>query len=94
MLKSCLGMIDFHNLLERVYSMGMDLDNWFVLVIFLMVFFAVSFMQEQGINVRERIAAFPLPFRWAIYMAGVLTVLILGVYGKGYDAASFIYRGF
>ena len=94
MLKSCLGMFDFHNLLERVYSMGMDLDNWFVIAVFLMVFFAVSFMQECGINVREKIAAFPLPLRWAIYMAGILAVLILGVYGKGYDAASFIYRGF
>lgn len=74
--------------------MGMDLDNWFVLAVFLMVFFVVSFMQECGINVRERIAAFPLPLRWVLYMAGVLAVLILGVYGKGYDAASFIYRGF
>lgn len=29
-----------------------------------------------------------------ILIAGVTAVLILGIYGPGYDAAAFIYRGF
>lgn len=27
MLKSCMGMFDFHYLIERVYYMGIDFDN-------------------------------------------------------------------
>ena len=33
-------------------------------------------------------------FRWLIYIGAVLVILIFGLYGPRYDAASFIYKGF
>lgn len=94
MLGRCLGAFHLSGLMPRLCEMGLDLDNWFVLGLALILFFCVSLMQERGINVREKTASLPLPVRWAIYMAGILSVIIFGVYGVGYDAASFIYRGF
>ena len=44
--------------------------------------------------IRALIADSPLPLRWAVYIAGVLIVLICGVWGPGYDASSFIYYRF
>ena len=82
------------NIVSDLQNMGMDLDNWFVLVLALVLFFLVSVMQEKGWNVREKIASLWLPLRWAIYMAGVLAVIVVGIYGVGYDASAFIYRGF
>lgn len=49
---------------------------------------------ETGAECRKVIDKLPLPARWVIYLAGFVIVLIFGVYGAGYDAASFIYRAF
>ena len=38
--------------------------------------------------------ALRLPLRWALWLALLMTVLIFGVYGPGYDKAQFIYMGF
>lgn len=94
MLRESLSSFHISGFITDMTEMGLDLDNWLVLFLGLMLFFFVSVMQECGWNIREKIAALPLPVRWAIYMGGVLAVIIVGVYGVGYDASSFIYRGF
>ena len=53
-----------------------------------------AIVAETGAECRKAIDALPLPARWAIYLAGFAAVLLFGVYGPGYDAAAFIYRGF
>ncbi|MCQ2546183.1 MAG: MBOAT family protein [Clostridia bacterium] len=94
MLKESIHVFNFHGLLGRACDMGLDLDNWLILALALILFFIVSVMQERGINLRKKIAEQILPVRWVIYMAGILAIIIFGVYGPGYEAASFIYRGF
>ena len=54
---------------------------------------ALSERMESGC-LRDRIAALRLPLRWALWLALLMTVLIFGVYGPGYDKAQFIYMGF
>lgn len=49
---------------------------------------------ETGAELRNIIDRQPLLIRWTIYILGLLAVLIFGVYGVGYDASTFIYRGF
>ena len=36
----------------------------------------------------------PTAIRWIVLLAGFAFVLAMGVYGPGYDASAFIYRGF
>ena len=45
-------------------------------------------------EMREYIDSKSTLVRWALYLALFLAVLILGVYGPGYDASVFIYREF
>ena len=35
-----------------------------------------------------------LPVRWTLYLCAVLTVLIFGIYGPGYNARAFTYFQF
>ena len=49
---------------------------------------------ETGAEVRNLIDKLSLPVRWALYLGLFLAVLLLGVYGPGYSASTFIYRGF
>ncbi len=54
---------------------------------------AVSLVQRRG-SVREQIAARPYPVRFVLWYGLFLAVLLLGVYGIGYDATQFIYNRF
>ena len=59
-----------------------------------MVLFYVDLVHERDISFREVIDRQDIIFRWLIYIGAVLVILIFGLYGPQYDAASFIYQGF
>ncbi len=50
--------------------------------------------KETDAEMREWIDEKKLLIRWALYLALFLAVLLLGVYGPGYDPSVFIYREF
>ncbi len=67
---------------------------------FLLLLFAcglwlfVSICEERGMDVRKRLSALPLPFRWGCYYAVALLLIITGIYGGSYDTAAFLYQSF
>ena len=75
-------------------TLGMDIHDFAVIAAGVAVMFVVSVMQERGIAVRQYVAAKPLAVRWVLYFALVLSVVIFGAYGVGYDAVDFIYGQF
>ena len=48
-------------------------------------------MQEKGTKVRDKISSYPLVLRWSIYYAGILAIIILGIYGSGHAGNGFVY---
>jgi hypothetical protein len=54
----------------------------------------VDILNKKGIVVRNEIIRQNIWLRWAIYIAAVIFVVTFGVWGPGYDAASFIYSSF
>lgn len=58
----------------------------------LFILLLVDFSRERAGPARIETA--PLPLRWTVYLLLILAVVIFGVYGPGYDAASFIYFQF
>ena len=57
------------------------------------VCFCVSLAQEKG-SVRERLWNGPVWVRYGLTIGLLLTVLLMGSYGIGYDASNFIYNQF
>ena len=76
-----------------LFSLGLDAPDFIAMVVSLLVLLAVSVLQERG-SVREQIEKQNLVFRWVVWYALIFGILIFGMYGPGYDAADFIYRGF
>ncbi len=74
-------------------SLGLQLADYLVLLAGAALIFAVSMLQRSG-SVREKIAAKPYPVRFAVWYGLFLIVLLMGVYGIGYDANQFIYNQF
>lgn len=75
-------------------AFGVTAAEWVVLAVAVAAWMAVDALNERGVVVREWLEARALPLRWAAYILGAMIVLIFGVYGPGFDAASFIYGGF
>lgn len=74
--------------------MGFDTAQWVTLGISLAVLLAVSVLQERGVRLRETLNRQEAWFRWTVVIAGVLAVLVLGIYGPNFDASAFIYFQF
>lgn len=84
---------------ETIMSLGLTEMDFAIVLMGCIVWFIISLFQEKagdhdGTAVREAMAQMALPLRWLIFLTGFAAVLVMGVYGPGYDAAAFIYRGF
>lgn len=76
-----------------LFKMGLDAKDWLVLTAAIGVLFLVNLLQQTG-SVRERLERQPFLLRYAVYLAGILTVLIFGIYGPGFDQSQFLYMQF
>ncbi len=75
-------------------SMGLSARAWLVTGFFTVVLIGCSVLRRRGIVPREKLLALPLPLRWSLYLIGIYTVLVFGVYGPGYNETAFIYFQF
>lgn len=73
-----------------LWLLGIGRKDAICLVFGCVVLFAVSFLKERGLAIRDSIDKRPLVIRWALYFALVFAVLILGKYSNG----GFIYAQF
>ncbi|MBR1812176.1 MAG: MBOAT family protein [Clostridia bacterium] len=76
-----------------LYTRGLDRPNFLLGIVCVFVLWAVSMLQRNG-SVRERLAGSNIVFRWAAYYILFFAIIIFGIYGPGYNAASFIYMQF
>lgn len=76
-----------------LYQMGVDYQDLCVVFLGLLFVHRVSVLQEKG-SVRELIAGKNTVIRWSIYYIAIFSIIILGMYGAGYNAGDFIYANF
>ena len=68
--------------------------NYTLAIIALLILWRVSVLQEKGVRIRQSVAKWPLPIRWAFYMEAIFAVLIFGVYGPGTSGSTFVYMNY
>lgn len=77
-----------------LYRAGLNQKNFTVLWISLLILFFADYLKYKGYIVRDIIMKQDLWFRWFIYIMAIMGILIYGIWGGNYDAASFIYFQF
>lgn len=85
----------FRHLLDRDYVksvvfLGHDKTEFLGALAAIAALLAVHAIQENG-SIRERIGAYPVPVRWAIYYVAVITILFWGAFNS---SEQFIYFQF
>ena len=74
-------------------EIGLATEDIFILFVSFVIVLLVGVLQEKGIKLRESFEKQGLVFRWVFLLAAIFAVMVFGVYGPGYNAADFIYRG-
>lgn len=79
---------------ETILSLGLNGADFLIILICCVIWFIISYIEETRAPVRCILDEEPLPVRWTAYLFMLAAVMVLGIYGPGYDAGAFIYRGF
>ena len=77
-----------------LFSLGLDKANFFFLLVSIAVLFAADAWEARKGPLAEKIAGRNVCVRLCAYCAAILILLLFGWYGKGFEAAGFIYQEF
>lgn len=77
-----------------IFTYGLAKKDFCVTILGIVVIFIVDVLHERGIEIRATIGRKSFLVRWGIYYLAIVVVLIFGMYGMGFDAASFVYGAF
>lgn len=78
---------------KEFLGMGLKGLDLIVLLCGLVILFIIDVMQERG-SVRERVSMKPIYIRWTLYIVAFIIIVLLGMYGPGYDQNQFVYMQF
>ena len=74
-------------------NFGMTDADVLAAIVGVIVLWIVDMLQEK-MSIRETLAKQHIVLRWVIIYVGLFAVILMGIYGPGYDASSFIYEQF
>ena len=95
MLKITFADPGIHMLNRNVIlSLGLGGADLIIMTAFVLLVFAVDLANEKNISFREKMYNGNIAVMWAVLMAGIFAVLLLGKYGPGYDTSTFVYQRF
>lgn len=94
MFRETVKNFKYRQLFYGLGEYGLDGREWVVLGCGVLMLIFVSMKQESGVRIREALERQNLWFQWIAVVGVVFLVAVFGIYGPGYDAASFIYGGF
>ena len=88
--------------MDNVYSLfngdllqyGLDYKNMIVMYIGILIMILVDVLHEHGVKFRELILKQDIVFRYVVYLTAIAIIVIFGIYGGEFSAASFIYQGY
>ena len=77
-----------------LYTLGLERIDFWILILSILILAGVDILHVRGVRIRETIAGWPLVIRWGLIYLLIFWILLFGIYGPAYDAASFIYFQF
>lgn len=79
--------------LQGLEGLGLLPADYIILFCGVIIMFLVSTINRNG-NIREKLLNKPYVVRYIIFTGMLFAIVLFGTYGRGYDAAQFIYNRF
>ena len=94
MIKRLFAKFNPHIFIDKsLYSLGLNTYDFYVAIVSILILLCFDYFNMKY-NVIEKLANQNIIFRWIIYFAAVLILLIFGLYGTDYVQTQFIYFQF
>lgn len=77
-----------------LFNYGLDAKNVYLMYVCILLLIVVDICHAKDIHFRQILMKQDIAFRYFVYMAGIFALIIFGIYGPGFEAASFIYQAF
>ncbi len=77
-----------------MFSTGMEFKEWNVLFVALLFLLVCDICRLCKVDLKQKFLSQGWIFKSVVFVIGVMLVLVFGIYGADYDAASFIYFQF
>lgn len=77
-----------------LYLAGLDQKNFFVLILSLLILWAADMMRYRGVSPGKIILRQKWWMIYGVFLIGVISILVFGIWGSAYSAGSFIYFQF
>lgn len=94
MFKKIILNFKISSINTEILKLGLDKFDFRIILIFTGVFFIISILKENGINIRESIAKKNIVVRWMIYLSVIIAIITFGAYGEGYVPVDPMYAQF
>ena len=78
----------------RLFKYGLDEANLAAAGIAVLILWIVSLSEVRLGSLRMVISRWILPVRWLIWLGLFFVIIVFGIYGPGYSAASFVYMAY
>ena len=77
-----------------LFTHGLNQKDFSIILVGIMIMMAVDLLHERGLHIREKIQKRQIVIRWCVFYCAMFALIILGMYGPDFDAASFVYGTF
>lgn len=77
-----------------LFKLGLSQGSFNVGIAGIALLITMDIISFNGVEIRDRIIEQAVWYRWIIMIAAILSILIFGIWGAGYNASSFIYQQF
>lgn len=77
-----------------LYDIALNQKNFVVLAIAILILLVVDIFKYNGVQIRNVLINRFFLFRWIVCIIGVVSILIFGIWGSGYQETNFIYFQF
>ena len=92
---SLAWQFNFHVLWDgTLMNLGLTAADYIILICGIIIMFLVSFFSRDNVSFRVKFQKVPRVLRYVLLFLLLLSVILFGSYGIGYDASSFIYNQF
>ena len=87
---------DFSKGMEEIGKLGLTVPDYIIILAGAVIILIASIIQERHLDtdIRTMLDRKPFALRFLLLYLGIMTVVIFGIYGSGYNAADFVYMQF
>ena len=79
---------------KSIFEFGLKNPDFVIISVYVVLIIVIGILQEKNIKIYEKFRKKNILVRYLIYTVLILSTILLGLYGSGYNAASFIYGQF